>query len=275
MDKPFVVFLNEAQTYTLHVAPTQEALLPLAASAVVFCARKAIERRGVFHWALSGGNTPRALYALLAAPPYAEQIDWSRTHLWWSDERTVPPDHPDSNFGMARQAMIEKVTIPPANVHRVPTELEPDVAAACYETDLRQALDLGEHGRARFDLILLGMGEDGHTASLFPETPALDVQDMLVAANPVPKLHTTRITFTYPLINAADTVIFLVTGATKALALRQVLLGDWRPKHLPAQAVLPATGKLMWMCDAAAAAQVTPTPGYPQTEVIYRRLPSL
>lgn len=273
MDKPFVVFLNDAQTYTLHVAPSQEVLLSLAASAVVFCARKAIERRGVFHWALSGGNTPRALYALLAAPPYVGQIDWQRTHLWWSDERTVLPDHPDSNFGMARQAMVERVPIPHDNVHRVLTELEPSAAADRYEAELRRALDLGENGRARFDLILLGMGEDGHTASLFPETEALNVQDRLVVANAVPKLRTTRITFTYPLINAADTVLFLVTGAAKAQALRDVLLGEWQPLRLPAQAVLPTTGKLMWMCDTAAAALVAPEPGYPSTELIYRRPP--
>lgn len=274
-DKPFVVLLNEAQTYTLHVAPSQEALLSLAASAVVFCARKAIERRGTFHWALSGGSIPRTLYALLATPPYAEQIDWSRTHLWWGDERMVPPDHPDSNFGMARRALIEHVPIPAGNVHRVPTEFAPEVAAERYEAELRQALGLGDNERARLDLILLGMGEDGHTASLFPETAALSVQDKLVVANVVPKLNAARITFTYPLINAADTVLFLVMGGAKAQTLREVLLGEWQPARLPAQAVLPTTGKLMWMCDADAAAQVVPAPGYPQTEVIYRRLPLL
>jgi 6-phosphogluconolactonase len=285
LTSPFVIVLNDEGTYSLHVEPTPEALTHLAAKAVVFWGQKAIERRGVFHLALSGGSTPKALYELLATEQYVRQLFWDRVHVWWGDERNVPSDHADSNNRMARQALIEKVPIPPQNVHRVRTELGAAQAAAHYEAELMFAFGLMEideetgailvrgEARPRFDLILLGLGDDGHTASLFPETEALAVQDGWVVANAVPKLHADRITFTYPLINAADSVLFLVSGAGKAATLKQVLLGDVQPAALPAQGVAPITGKLFWMCDAAAAARVAEGPGYPQDgEFIYRRM---
>lgn len=277
---PLVVFLNDAQTYTLHIVPSAEALAELAAKAVVFTAQKALERRGVFHWALSGGSTPRALYARLAQAPLASQVPWEHVHVWWGDERNVPADHAESNYRMAHEALLAHVPIPQAHVHRVHTELGAEQAADHYEAELRAVfgLDKGpseqaphEAARPRFDLILLGMGDDGHTASLFPRTAALHEQTRWVVANPVPQLNTTRITFTYPLINAADTVIFLVSGTSKAAALQRVLLGAWQPEDLPAQGVAPFTGKLMWMVDAAAAAPLSSDPSALAREAIYRR----
>ncbi|MDW8291743.1 MAG: 6-phosphogluconolactonase [Anaerolineae bacterium] len=276
---PFVIFLNEARTYTLHVAPSAEALAELAAKAVAFTAQKAVERRGVFHWALSGGSTPRALYALLARTPFVEQIAWEHVHVWWSDERNVPADHAESNYRMAHDALLAHVPIPQTNIHRVRTELGAEHAAAHYEADLRATFGVNTPalgnvpgaGVPRFDLILLGMGDDGHTASLFPSTAALQEQARWVVANAVPRLNALRITFTYPLINAADAVLFLVSGAGKAETLRRVLLGTWQPEVLPAQGVMPLTGRLMWMVDAAAASLVMSSAGYLASEVIYRR----
>jgi 6-phosphogluconolactonase len=279
---PFVILLNDDGTYVLYVQPDVADLMQLAAKAVVFWGRKAIERRGIFHLALSGGNTPRPLYELLATEAYARQIPWDRVHLWWGDERAVAANHVESNYRMARQALIERVPIPQGNVHRVRAELGPEQAATHYETEIQFAFGLmqidddGEailvraEGRPRFDLILLGLGNDGHSASLFPGTEALGVIDRLVVANVVPRLRADRITFTYPLINAADCVIVLATGPGKADVLRDVLLGEYRPDVLPAQGIRPA-GKLFWMCDAAAAARVATGPDYPAGEVIYRR----
>jgi 6-phosphogluconolactonase len=260
---PFVIFLNDAATYQLHVEPNAEALADLAAKGVLFWGQKAIERRGVFHLALSGGSTPRLLYQRLAR---ATQIDWSKVHVWWSDERDVPADHPESNYRMAYEAMLCWLSIPAGQIHRVPTELGPARAADAYEAEIRAHVDAG-----RFDLILLGLGDDGHTASLFPHTQALEVTNRLVAANFVPKLNAWRITFTAPLINAADTVFFLVSGAGKAAALRSVLLGSYQPAALPAQQIAPFPGKLFWMTDADAAAQVASHPQYPEQDFIYRR----
>ena len=261
---PFVVLLNDAATYQLHVEPDAEALAELATRGVLFWGQKAIARRGVFHLALSGGSTPRALYQRLAR---TDHIDWSKVHVWWSDERDVPADHPESNYRMANEAMLRQLPIPAGQIHRVPTELGPARAADRYEAEIRAVVS-----ESRFDLILLGLGDDGHTASLFPHTQALEATDRLVAANFVPKLGAWRITFTAPLINAADTVFFLVSGASKAAALRSVLLGSYQPEALPAQLIAPVPGKLFWMTDADAAAHVASRPHYPEQDFIYRRM---
>jgi 6-phosphogluconolactonase len=287
MTSAFVILLNDSGTYSLHVEPDVSALTHLAAKAVVFWGGKAIQRRGVFHLALSGGSTPKALYQLLATPDYARQVFWDRVHVWWGDERNVPHDHPDSNYRMARESLIDHVPIPPQNVHRVRTELGAEQAAAHYETEMRfvfgqmqvdpdvDAVLMHTGEFPRFDLVLLGMGDDGHTASLFPGTEALQVQDRLVVANSVPKLNTDRITFTYPLINAADSALFLVSGVNKADVLKQVLMGGVQPDVLPSQGIAPLTGKLFWMCDASAASLVASGPGYPsEGEFIYRRKPA-
>jgi 6-phosphogluconolactonase len=278
---PFVVQLNDEGTYHLNVQPDAAAATRLAAGAVVFWSKKAIGRRGRFHVALSGGSTPRALYALLATPELAAQIFWDRVHVWWGDERDVPSDHADSNYKLAHDALLSKVPIPLANIHRVRTELGAAQAAAQYETEIKHVFERLRRDEATgavfdmggwpvFDLVLLGMGDDGHTASLFPHSAALKADEQLVAAHYVEKVGMQRITFTAPLINAADTVIFLVTGAGKASMLKRVLLGDYTPDELPSQLIAPL-GKLFWMADAAAAAEVAPHAGYPAGEFIYRR----
>ncbi|BCX04128.1 MAG: 6-phosphogluconolactonase [Candidatus Roseilinea sp.] len=270
---PFVIVMNDDGTYYLQVEPTPEALTELAAKGVVFWGRKAIERRGVFHLALSGGSTPRALYQRLADVPYAGQLDWQRVHLWWSDERAVPSDHPDSNYKLAHDALIVNVPVPPQHVHRVQTELGAAKAAAQYEAEIRSAIAAADARFPAFDLILLGMGDDGHTASLFPHTPVLAERERLVMSQVVPQANVPeRITFTAPLINAADVVFFLVSGVGKSATLRRVLLGEYRPDVLPAQLIAPARGKLFWMADAAAAAQVATSASYPSEEFIYRRM---
>jgi len=286
MSSPFVIILNDDSTYYLQVEPTPAALMQLAAKGVVFWAQKAIERRGAFHIALSGGSTPKALFELLATEAYARQLFWDRVHLWWGDERNVPSDDKDSNYKMAHDTLISKVPIPEENVHRVKTELGAAQAAADYECEMLRVIagadDMPiaqpheDHApsapiRPHFDLILLGMGDDGHTASLFPHTDALNVKDRLVVSHFVPKVNMERITFTYPLINSADTVFFLVSGASKAGVLRRVLISDVQPDELPSQGVVPQ-GKLFWMVDAAAAAEVATGPGYPSEEFIYRRV---
>jgi 6-phosphogluconolactonase len=196
---------------------------------------------------LAGGSTPKATYGILARD-YAERIDWSRVHVFFGDERNVPPDHEDANYRMAREALLDHVPI--GGVHRMRGELPPDEAAAAYEVELREFF--GAEKLPRFDLILLGIGGDGHTASLFPETPALEVHDRWVVANPVPKLDTTRITLTVPVINAARSVVFLAAGEDKAEALKEILEGDADPREYPAKLVQPLGGP-EWMLDRAAA----------------------
>jgi 6-phosphogluconolactonase len=278
---PFIIRLNEEGTYLLNVQPDAAALTKLAADGVVFWSKKAIERRGRFHMALSGGSTPKALFELLASAHYAPQIFWERVHVWWGDERDVPATHVDSNYKMAHDALLGKVPIPPANIHRVRCELGVEHAAAHYETEIKFAFNvikideetgaiLDGAGWPVFDLVLLGMGDDGHTASLFPETDLLDETLRLVSSHFVEKVGMRRVTFTTPLINAADSVIFLVSGASKAAMLKNVLLGELQPKRWPAQLITPV-GKLFWMTDAAAAAQVATGPVYPEGEFIYRR----
>ncbi len=221
-------------------------------------AHEAIEQRGRADIALSGGSTPRMLYQFLATPEQAARVDWGRVHLWFGDERCVGPDDPDSNYGMARDALISHVPVPAANVHRMEGELPPAEAATRYESALRAAFALAPGALPRFDLIWLGLGPDGHTASLFPGTAALDMTDRLVVANHVPQLNTDRITLTYPVINAAAVVAFLVAGEDKASMVAQILEGDRSdPTRLfPSQRVAPTNGQLLWLLDMAAAGQL-------------------
>jgi 6-phosphogluconolactonase len=211
-------------------------------------AEEAIDERGRFAVALAGGSTPKATYEALARD-YAQDLDWSRVHVFFGDERTDPPDHEDSNYLMAHQALLSRV--PVGGVHRMRGELPPAEAAAAYEEELRSFF--GPGGSPGLDLILLGLGEDGHTASLFPETSALDVTDRWVVANPVLKLETTRLTLTLPVINAAKAVTFLVAGEGKAGALSESLEGDADPRAYPAKFIRPEGGDLTWMVDRAAA----------------------
>ncbi|MGH3145166.1 MAG: 6-phosphogluconolactonase [Rubrobacter sp.] len=223
-----------------------------AGAARDFAARaaEAVEERGRFAAVLAGGSTPKAAYELLARD-YAEAIDWGRVHVFFGDERSVPPDHEDSNYRMAREALLDHVRV--GSVHRMRGEVSPDEAAELYENELRRFF--GTEGLPRFDLVLLGIGEDGHTASLFPWTSALEVADRLTAANPVPKLDTTRITLTVPVLSAARAVDFLVAGEGKAEALREILEGNEDPRRYPAKLVEPSEDPA-WLVDRAAASML-------------------
>jgi len=232
---------------SIHVYGGPEELAGAAAREFAAKAEEAIEERGRFVVVLAGGSTPKAMYEVLARD-YASRIDWSRVHVFFGDERTVPPDHDDSNYKMASETLLEH--IPFGSVHRMQGELPPDEAAEAYEEELREFFDA--ENVPRFDLILLGVGGDGHMASLFPETSALEVHDRWVVANPVLKLDTTRITLTVPVINAARTVLFLVAGEDKAGALEKILEGDADPRAYPATLIRPA-GEPEWMLDQSAA----------------------
>jgi len=199
---------------------------------------------------LSGGNTPRGVYRLLGSGPLSERLPWDRIHLFFGDERMVPPDHPDSNFGMARQELIDRVPIPAGNVHRIHGELPPEDAARQYASELQKSF--GE-GSPRFDCVLLGIGEDGHTASLFPGTDALSEREKSVTALFVPRLNAWRVTMTFPALNNAHNVIFLAEGEQKAPVLRKLIESPAPTPELPATMIRPHSGQLFWMLDSAAA----------------------
>jgi 6-phosphogluconolactonase len=224
-----------------------------AAAAVEFLqrARTAIQGSGRFTVALSGGSTPRNLYSLLATQ---SDVPWGQIRFFFSDERHVPPDSPDSNFRMANESLFSRAPIPQENIFRVPAEIpDADTAAQSYEQTLRQFFQLEEDDLPRFDLILLGLGPDGHTASLFPGTAALHEDERLVAANWVEQFKTWRITFTYPVLNNAAAVLLMATGAEKQEALLQVLQGKHDSETYPAQGIKPTNGSLLWLVDQAAA----------------------
>lgn len=231
-----------------------ETLTRAAAAEIARAAEDAVADRGRFTLALSGGSTPRPLYRLLASEPYRERLPWSAIHLFWGDERHVPPDHADSNFRMAREAMIDHVPVPPGNVHRVAAE-DPDArrAAAAYESELRSFFGLAPGEQPELDLLLLGIGADGHTASLFPGSPALRERDHPVLAPWVEAQRAFRITLTPPVLNHARLALFLVSGADKADALRAVIEGEREPDRYPAQVV---EGNRLWMVDRAAASRL-------------------
>jgi 6-phosphogluconolactonase len=233
----------------LRVYPDAASLARVAAEHFVALATAAIAARGQFVVALSGGSTPRATYTLLASDEFAARVDWPCVHVFWGDERCVPPDHPDSNYRMAHETLLDRISIPAENVHRIRGELPADQAATAYQAELEAVLGAG----GKFDLILLGMGADGHTASLFPGTAALREQARWVVAYYVDKLAAWRLTLTPAAINAATHVTFVVSGAGKAKRLREVLDGPYQPDVLPAQIVRPTDGRLLWLVDAAAA----------------------
>ncbi len=221
------------------------ALYGAAAEEFIGCASKSIAGHGRFCVALSGGSTPRGVYSLLAERPAG--LQWNNIFVFFGDERHVPPDHPDSNFRMAQEALLSKVPIPAANVFRIRAELDATQAAQEYEDQLRSFFTLKPGESPRFDLIMLGLGDDGHTASLFPGSAALSETSRLVVANWVEKFQQYRITLTYPVINHAAEVMFLVSGAGKAQILKDVLSGEG--EKYPAQRVRPKNGVLLWLAD--------------------------
>jgi 6-phosphogluconolactonase len=250
------VLTRRGRGVELRVREDPDSLAAGAAEEVAARAREAVARRGRFAIALSGGSTPGLLYERLAR---RRALPWSRVHVFWGDERVVPPGHPDSNFGAAERTLLSRVPLPRANVHRVPTETHgPAVAARVYEDELRSFFATPPRGFPRFDLVLLGLGADGHTASLFPGNEALREEERLVLAPLVPSLGGYRITLTLPVINNARSVVFLVSGEGKAGILARVLEGSGG-EELPARLVRPHDGELLWLVDRAAASGLAPT----------------
>ena len=231
-----------------------QAVCEAAADEFATASCRAIEARGVFRIALSGGSTPYRLHRILTEAPYRENMNWDRIEFFFGDERTVHPDHTDSNYRMARDTLLTELDIAPERVHRMHAERRDLTGAArSYEEEIASTFDATRDGAPpRFDLILLGMGADGHTASLFPETEALLERERWVVGNEVPKLGVQRMTFTYPLINAAERVVFLVPGESKAPALAAILDGPPDVSRLPSQGVAPSDGKLLFLIDQAA-----------------------
>ena len=227
-----------------------EAMSRGAAELLVGIAKQAVAARGRFSVALSGGGTPRRTYELLATAPYRDQVDWSRAHIFWGDERCVPLDDPRSNARLAREALLGHVPIPPVQVHPMDCSPSPREGARRYEVMLREFF---APAAPCFDLIMLGLGDNGHTASLFPGTPALTESKRWVAEVYVPQQELYRLTLTAPIINGAAAVAFLVAGAAKAAVVREVIQGPRDPLRLPAQLINPQPGELYWLLDKAAA----------------------
>lgn len=239
----------------IRIVANSEELSRVAATEFVNQAKEAVQAKGTFTVALSGGSTPKSLYTLLADDAALRVVvPWDKVHFFWGDERHVPPDHPDSNYRMAHEALLSKVSVPPTNVHRIKSE-HPEASRAADEYDqmLREFFGLAAEQFPQFNLVLLGMGPDGHTASLFPGTEALREQTHLVVANRVEKFDTYRITLTPPVLNSAAAIIFLVSGEEKAETLQAVLQGEKQPERFPAQLISPTHGTLLWLVDRPAA----------------------
>jgi 6-phosphogluconolactonase len=237
----------------VQIFPEAGALTRRAAEEFLKSVAEAVAQKGAFTVALAGGSTPKALYSQLADEPLRSQIPWEKLHFFFGDERHAPPDGAESNFRMANEALFSKGAIKPEQITRIKGEYaDTEKAALEYEQALRAYFKLKAGEYPRFDLVLLGMGEEGHTLSLFPGTKALQATDRIVVRNWVGKLYTERITLTATAANHASRVIFMVTRADKAPALKAVLEGPYEPEQLPAQLIQPASGKLLWLVDQAA-----------------------
>lgn len=234
----------------LHIHKDPAAMAERAAHFIAAASREAVDERGIFRIAISGGHTPVPLFQLLTQADWQERMPWDKIAIYWVDERCVEPDNPESNYGVARRELLSK--IPAVNYYRMRGDESPEKAAAHYETLLREDFYLGPRDLPRFDMMLLGMGADGHTASLFPGSPALEVKDRLVTEVYVPQTQQDRLTLTLPVINNSRCCMFLVTGPEKRAALGDVLDLLAEPA-LPAQKVRPRAGDLVWIVDKAAA----------------------
>ena len=250
-------------TIKYYVEPDPAALARRAACHLVEMVSETAEASGIARIAVSGGSTPRMAFQMLADPngPYLKRMPWEHLGLFWVDERTVPPDHPESNYRMTREALLDRVPLNPQKIHRMEGELPPEEAAARYESEIRNIFRLEGAEMPRFDLISLGMGDDGHTASLFPHTAALHEMGRLVTANQVPQKDTWRITLTWPVINHARSVFFLISGTEKAERVHEVFMGPRDPERLPSQLIWPSGGILTLFLDKAAAALLPATNG--------------
>ena len=243
-----------ASSTTVRVFDTAEQVADAAARQFVELAKVATATNDRFAVALAGGNTPRGMYELLASEEFRDRVDWTKAHIFFGDERCVAQHHPDSNYRMAEESLFSHADIPASNIHPIRGIGNPTFNAAVYESELRRFV--GNASKPKLDLVLLGLGDDGHTASLFPGTSALTVTDKWVVANWVEKLAEFRITLSAPAINAAANVVFLVSGANKAPAVSAVLKGPFQPASLPAQLIKPEAGTLTWLLDSAAASRL-------------------
>jgi 6-phosphogluconolactonase len=245
-------------TLTYKVSPTPPEVAVAAAQFFADAVANAVQARGLARVAISGGATPKAMFALLADPaqPFLATVPWDKLFLYWVDERAVPPDNAESNYRMTNEAMLSKVPLAADHVFRMEGELEPEVAAARYESTIRNSFKLEGAETPTFDLILLGMGDDGHTASLFPHTEGLENITHIVIPNHVPQKDTWRITLTFPVINQGREVAFLIEGAAKAQVLSDVFTGPYQYETYPSQLIRPASGTLTLLLDSAAAAKL-------------------
>ena len=243
-----------AKNHKIQIAADADAMSRAAAETLVGHISESLQTRDVYSIALSGGSTPRRLYTLLAGDPELRgQIPWDRVHFFWGDERHVPPDHPESNYHMAFEAMLSRVPIPADNIHRMRAENpDADKAAGNYAREIRRFFDIAPGEMPCFNCVLLGMGPDGHTASLFPGSPALGEQKRLVMANWVDKFQSFRITLTAPVFNNADLILLLVSGSQKADTLKAVLADVRAPDRYPVQRIQPKHGSMLWFLDRPA-----------------------
>lgn len=248
-------------TVTYQVYPSAQTMALASAHLFAKVATEAAARRGVARIAISGGSTPKAMFQMLADPagPFAATVPWTKLQLYWVDERCVAPTDPESNYGVCHDLLLAKVAIPAENVFRMEGEIDPEEAASRYEAAIRNSMKLEGAESPAFDLVMLGMGPDGHTASLFPHTEALDAIGRIVVANHVPQKDTWRITLTWPVINQASQVVFGLDGAGKADVLAAVLTGPRQIEELPSQLIRPSTGKLLFLLDEGAATKLPAT----------------
>jgi 6-phosphogluconolactonase len=253
--------MSRRLTIKYYVEADPAALARRAAQYFAEMASEAVEARGCARMAISGGSTPRAAFELLADPnqPWRNQMPWEALDLYWVDERCVPPTEAESNYRMTREALLDHVPIRAERIHRIEGELEPEVAAARYESELRNCFRLEGAESPRFDLVALGLGNDGHTASIFPHTEAVHEMSRLVTANYLPQKAAWRITLTWPVINHARSVFFLVAGREKSEVLREVFCGPSDPERLPSQLIWPSSGILSLILDQDAAALLPAT----------------
>ena len=242
----------------LRISHSAEQVNTATAEYITAGLEETVAKRGLARIAISGGETPKAVFQMLADPahPYLARIPWAKTQFFWVDERCVPPDDKESNFGMTKAAMLDKVPLPAANVHRMEGELDPEEAASRYESEIRNVFKLEGAETPTFDMVLLGLGPDGHTASLFPHTEGLDEMSRIVMANHVPQKDVWRLTLTWPVITQGREVAFLIEGDDKAEMVHTVFAGAYDPETYPAQLIRPASGKLTLLLDEAAAAKL-------------------
>ena len=250
--------MPRAVEVALAVYPNDAEVTKAAAEMFTAAAERAVNARGWARIAISGGSTPKSMFELLAdeSAPYLARVPWAKVQLFWVDERCVGPTDPESNFGMTKAAMLDKIPLPAANIHRMEGELDPEEGASRYESEIRNTFKLEGAETPTFDLILLGLGPDGHTASLFPHTAGLDEMARIVIANHVPQKDTWRLTLTWPVITQGREVAFLMEGAEKAEMIERVFMGAYDPETYPAQLIRPASGKLTLLMDSAAAAKL-------------------